>query len=99
MASLKGDFEFETENYGRAGLAVNNESMLSYLQSKTGEKSFKTKAEIILVAIGANDAVWTPDMSDFEEIFQNLLEAFYKPSGEPRLIVMLPPRLLGAERL
>lgn len=97
LATLKGDYSFTTENYGYAGLAVNNESKLSYLDSKTGGKSFKTAADIVLITLGANDAVWSPDMSDFDEDYKYILEKFIGLPGKPRVVVVLPPRLLGLE--
>jgi lysophospholipase L1-like esterase len=95
LATLPGDFAFKTENYGYAGVAVNYESKLSYLKSGVGLKSMNTDADIILVTLGANDAVWTPDMSDFAEDYRQLLETYIELPGCPKVIVMTPPRLLG----
>jgi lysophospholipase L1-like esterase len=95
LSKLKGTYTFTTENYGVAGVAVNNESKLSYLHSKICAESLKTKADIILVTLGANDAVWTPDMSDFSQDYKQLLEAFISLPQAPKVIVMTPPRLLG----
>jgi lysophospholipase L1-like esterase len=95
LAATTGEFTFKTENYGVAGVAVNNESVLSYLSSKTGARSFQTKADIVLVVLGANDAVWTPDMSDFYEDYKQILKTYMDMSHGPKVIVMTPPRLLG----
>jgi lysophospholipase L1-like esterase len=95
LATLSGDYSFQTENYGVAGVAVNNESFLSYFKSGVCARSLQTKASVILVTLGANDAVWAPDMTDFREDYKQLLETYIKLPHAPRVIVMTPPRLLG----
>lgn len=97
LATFTGEFKFTTENYGYSGATVDYESFLAYANTQPYEDSLKTEADIVLIMLGTNDAVWSPNQPDFPEDFRQMLETYINLPHSPRVIVMTPPHLLGIE--
>jgi acyl-CoA thioesterase-1 len=57
--------------------------------------SLKTKAEVIVIMLGTNDAVWSPKQTDFAEDYAQMLDTYINLPQKPKVIAMLPPHLLG----
>lgn len=96
MAKLtQGGIRFVTENYGLSGATVNPDGggifAPAYTASSQYADSVATKAEIVLVMLGTNDAFWSSDRDSFEEDFTNLLKSYMDLPQAPRVIVVLPP--------
>lgn len=97
LSALEGEYAFTAESYAYSMLTVDFESRLSYAKSRVCAKSMKTKADIVLVALGANDAIWSGEQTDFAEDYEELLNMYINLPTEPRVIVVTPPRLFGLE--
>lgn len=97
LSTLEGEYAFTTESYAYSMLTVDLESRLSYSKSRVFDKSMKTEADIILVALGTNDAIWSGEQTDFAEDYEELLNMYINLPGAPRVIAMTPPRLFGLE--
>lgn len=98
LAALEGEYSFQTENYSYEMLTVDLESPLSYAKTMTCARSLKSKADIVVIALGANDAIWSSDQTDFAEDYKMLLNMYIKLNTAPRVIVITPPRLFGLEK-
>jgi lysophospholipase L1-like esterase len=98
LAAMTGEFSFTTESYSTEMVTVNDEGYLSFAWSKAYGQSLKTEADIVLFTMGANDAIWTPDQTDFAEDYEKLLQTYLNLPQKPRVIVMTPPRLVGTSK-
>lgn len=93
LAAYTGPFKFVTENYGHSGATVDYESFLAYSGTQAYKDSLNTKADIVLIMLGTNDAVWSPNQTDFAEDYKQMLETYVNLPHSPRVIAMTPPRL------
>jgi hypothetical protein len=67
----------------------------AYVTTQEYKDSLNTKAEVVVIMLGTNDAVWSPNQTDFAEDFTQLLDTYINLPHKPHVIVMLPPHLLG----
>jgi lysophospholipase L1-like esterase len=95
LTALTGDFTFATETYSTPMVTVNTDNHLAFIRTPTYTKSLGTSADIILLVMGANDAIWTPGRADLAEDYKKLLESYINLPQGPKVIVLTPPRLLG----
>jgi lysophospholipase L1-like esterase len=99
LATLTGPFTFITERYGHSGATVDYESKgvfaPSYASTTEYADSLKTKAEVIVIMLGTNDAVWSSGQPDFAEDYAQMLDTYLNLPHKPKVVAMLPPHLLG----
>jgi lysophospholipase L1-like esterase len=99
LATLTGPFTFITERYGHSGATVDYESKgafaPSYASTQEYADSLNTKAEVIVIMLGTNDAVWSSGQPDFTEDYAQMLDTYLNLPHKPKVIAMLPPHLLG----
>ncbi|NLL39830.1 MAG: hypothetical protein GX254_09640 [Clostridiales bacterium] len=93
LATLTGPYKFTTENYGHSGATVDYESFLAYANTQAYKDSLNTEADIVLIMLGTNDAVWSPNQTDFPEDYRQILETYLNLPHSPRVIAMTPPHL------
>lgn len=101
LARMPGKINLNTENYGVSGATVDDDGTNPFAPAYTGTERYRdslnTKADIILIMLGTNDAFWSAGNADFTGDFKKLLEAYIALPHAPKVIVMTPPRLPGLE--
>lgn len=97
MAGLSGKYQFVTENYGLSGACVDPDDSyffaLPYDASAEFASSMETKAELVLLMLGTNDAFWSPNLDKFEENYRAMLQHYIDLPGAPQVIAVLPPHM------
>ncbi len=97
LAGLEGEgIRFRTENYGLSGACVDPDDVLSYVASTEYAASMETKAEVVLVMLGTNDAFRSPNRDRLEENFAALLRGYLDLPQAPLVAVVLPPHVFIA---
>jgi lysophospholipase L1-like esterase len=94
-----GPFSFTTERYGHSGATVKYDGGTSFAMPYAGTQEYKdslnTKADIVVIMLGTNDAVWATDQSYFTDSFTKMVNTYINLPQKPQVIVMLPPHLFG----
>ena len=94
LAGLEGKgIRFRTENYGLSGACVDPDDVLPYTASTEYAASLETKAEVVLVMLGTNDAFRSPNRDRLEESFAALLRGYLDLPQAPLVVVVLPPHV------
>ncbi|RVU97696.1 hypothetical protein EII22_06060 [Coriobacteriales bacterium OH1046] len=90
----------ETGNYGLSGSCVLSDGSLPWLESPRAREFWAMEEDLVIVMLGTNDvadAAW--DVERFESEYGELVERVQHKAGNPRVIVMLPPRIFASPAL
>jgi lysophospholipase L1-like esterase len=94
LSTLKsGKLVFTAENYGCSGATVDHESFKPYTNQAEYTSSLTTTANVVVIMLGTNDAVMSPNQTDFDEDYKQLLDIYINLPQKPKVIVITPPHL------
>ncbi len=84
LPSLLGE-RYQVGNFGRPGARVRAQSKNPYLGSEQYRKALAFNPDVVIIALGINDAVDNPTESDFINGYQQLIEALKAVPSHPKI--------------
>lgn len=87
-------------NYGLSGSCVLSDGYLPWLGSPQAREFWAAEEDLVIVMLGTNDvadAAW--DAERFEGEYGDLVARVQHKAGNPRVIIMLPPRIFASPAL
>lgn len=92
--------ECQTANYGLSGGCVLSDGLMPWLESPQAQEFWAAEEDLAIVMLGTNDVastVW--NAGRFESEYSDLVARIQQKPGNPRVIIMLPPRVFISSAL